>query len=93
MSELANAMQIVKGLALNVIKYPSGKYGFVGRVPMELAYVHADGSMPTPSEQKEIAEACNRGMVCKSLGIKTRVFDTENQARFAAARAGYEVVN
>ncbi len=27
----------MKAYALGVIKYPTGKFGFVGRVPMELA--------------------------------------------------------
>jgi hypothetical protein len=93
MSELQQAMKILKNMGLNVMKYPSGKYGFVGRVPAELAYIHADGSALTPSEQKDIAESQSPALTCKKYGIKTRVFETEQQARFAATRAGFEVIN
>lgn len=93
MSELANAMHIIRNLGLNVMRYPSGKYGFVGRVPADLAYVKQDGSTPTEDECREVAQASFRAMVCKRLGIKTRVFETEQQARDAAKAAGYSIVN
>lgn len=93
MSELAQAMKRIRNLGLNIIKYPSGKFGFVGRVPYELAYIHSDGHTPTMSEFRDIAQSSNPAMTCKKYGIKTLVFDTENEARFYAARAGFEVIN
>lgn len=93
MSELAHAMKIIGNMGLNVIKYPSGKFGFVGRVPMELAYIKADGTTPSESECKQIAESSNPAMVCKSFGIKTRVFDTEQEARDTARIYDCEILN
>ena len=92
MGELQQAMRVLGGLGLHVTQYPSGRWGFVGRVPAELAYQHADGSIPTESEQRDIAQSSLPAMTCKAYGIKTRVFETEQQARFAAARAGYQVL-
>jgi hypothetical protein len=93
MSELAHVMQIIGNLGLNVIRYPSGKYGFVGRVPADLAYVKTDGAIPSEDECREVAQASFRAMVCKRLGIKTRVFESEQAARDAAATAGYLIAN
>jgi hypothetical protein len=93
MSELANAIRMISNLGLNVTRYPSGKYGFVGRVPSDLAYVKEDGTTPTEQECQEVAQASFRAMVCKRLGIKTRVFETEEAAREAAKQAGYSVAN
>lgn len=93
MSELARGMQLIGNLGLNVIRYPSGKYGFVGRVPADLAYVKQDGTTPTPEECKEIAQSGFPGMVCKKLGIKARGFETEQAARDAAQAAGYSIAN
>jgi hypothetical protein len=93
MSELARAMHLIGNLGLNVMRYPSGKYGFVGRVPSDLAYIKEDGTTPTEDECKEVAQASFRAMVCKRLGIKTRVFETEQAARDAAKSAGYSICN
>lgn len=75
---------------LHIIKYPTGKYGFVGNVPSELAYIHIDGSKPTPSEFEDIR--LDPRIACKMYGIVTLVFDTENDALFTAARAGFQVI-
>jgi hypothetical protein len=74
---------------LSIIKYPSGRFGFVGSVPGVLAYVHADGSQPTPSELRDIAESSCPAMTMKAYGIKSRAFLTEQEARFVAARLGF----
>jgi hypothetical protein len=93
MGELAQAMQMIGRLGLNVIKYPSGKWGFVGRVPSDLAWIKQDGSTPTPEECNEVAQASFRAMVCKRLGIHTRTFTTEQEARDTAKAAGYSIDN
>jgi hypothetical protein len=78
---------------LHVIKFPSGKFGFVGSVPVILAYIHEDGHTPTPSEFQDIVQSSFPAMTMKTYGIKTRVFETEQEARFTAARAGFAVEN
>lgn len=93
MSELAQAMKMISNLGLNIIKYPSGKFGFVGHVPVELAYMHSDGSEPTETEYLVISRSSNPAIACKLYGIKTRVFESEQDARNAATRAGFEVIN
>lgn len=93
-TEMQQAIELLASdLGLNVIKYPSGKYGFVGRVPTDLAYIKQDGSTPTEDECKEIARSSFPAMVCKRLCIKTRVFETEQAARDAALTAGYSIRN
>jgi len=82
--------QAVVTAKLSIIKYPSGRFGFVGSaVPGVLAYVHADGSQPTPSELRDIAESSCPAMTMKAYGIKSRAFLTEQEARFVAARLGF----
>jgi len=93
MSELAQAVRLMGNLGLNVMRYPSGKFGFVGRVPSDLAYIKADGTTPTHEQCREIAQSSFPAMVCKHLGIKTRVFETEQSARDAARDAGYSIDN
>ena len=73
------------------MKYPSGKWGFVGHVPIELAYIHSDGHALTESEQKDIATASFPAMACKRYGVQKRIWDSEQGAIFAAARAGFKV--
>lgn len=62
-----------------VIKYPSGKYGFVGKVPASLAYEYdSEADVVTalrhgPGIARKIAEREGRT-------FKTRVWDTEEAA-------------
>jgi N12 class adenine-specific DNA methylase len=60
-----------------VIQAPSGKWGFVGRVPQDVAFVQDDGSDITQDQAKRIKIA-GPGFV---KGIKERLFDTEQAAR------------
>jgi hypothetical protein len=62
-----------------VIQYPSGRWGYVGRVPIELAYV--DGTT-----QEEIEQGKLFG---ERFGPKIRIFDTENEAIIFAKNLGY----
>ncbi len=70
---------------LHVIKYPSGRYGFVGRVPQVLAH---EGS----PEDLETARTAGPGLARKIAERNGRTFttlawDTEADAiAFAAAR-------
>jgi len=77
-------------LGLHVLQYPSGRFGFVGHVPMELAFQHEDGTAPNEQEQKELVQANIPSMVCKKYGLKTRTFATEQDAILAAWSAGFQ---
>lgn len=91
MSELANALQMVSALGLEVIKYPSGKFGFVGRVPTDIAWQMPDGSSVPEEIAADIMRACIRSYAMKAHGVTTRVFSTrEDAVRFAESR-GYKV--
>lgn len=73
-------MQTVLGAlpANQIIRFPSGRYGFVGRVDARLAYVTADGGVPTDA-QMAAARHCGPGIA----GLKTRSYATEEEARAA----------
>jgi len=66
---------------LHVIQYPNGKFGYVGKVPVEIGYID-----PTP-KQLEDAQFGER------FGPKQRRFDTQEDAIKYAEDRGYEVAN
>lgn len=74
---------------LHIIRYPSGRYGFVGRVPDVLAYDGAPEDLETarlsgPRIAQRIAE--REGRTFREL-----TWDSEQDARDAAAKAGYVI--
>lgn len=72
MNEWAQTKQILAGnLGCHLDKFPSGKYGFVGTVPV-IAY-YADGAT-----EKQIEDARKFG---ERFGPKRRIFETEQEAR------------
>lgn len=91
MSELSNALQMVSGLGLEVIKYPSGKFGFVGRVPADLAWQMADGSTVPDAIVAEIIRASIRSYAMKAYNVSTRVFVSREDAVNFAQSHGYTV--
>lgn len=76
MNELANLVNMKPITTCVLIDHPNGKWGFVGNVPVELAFVDA-----TP----ELLRAAKFGA---QFGPKTRVFDTAEEAAEAAAALG-----
>jgi hypothetical protein len=86
--ELANAMRMIGNLPLVLDQYPSGKWGFVGRVPFPLKYAKLDGSAITEAETAEILRSDSPARTAKYLGIKTLAWDTREQAERAAAEIG-----
>lgn len=75
-------------LPLSLIQYPSGKFGFVGRVPAVLAYVWEDES------DLQAAAQCGPGIARKiaernGRTFSTRVWDTEAEAIAARTAAGF----
>ena len=91
MSELRNALHMVSALGLEVIKYPSGKFGFVGRVPSDLAFQFADGSIVPDAIVAEITSACIRSYAMKAHNVSTRVFASREDATKFAQSRGYNV--
>lgn len=74
---------------LHIIKYPSGRYGFVGRVPAALAY-RGDADL------LEAAAQCGPGIARQIAERQGREFvslawDTEADARAEAVRLGFVV--
>jgi len=77
--------------ALSVIRYPSGRYGFVGRVPAVLAYEGSEEDMETaahygPGIARRIAS--RNGREFRALSWATR-----EDALAAAAAHGFDVHN
>jgi len=66
----------------NIIQYPSGRWGFVGRVSPKLAYVNKDGSELSESEVIALLSCSNPGFLAKGRTFNTRaeaiVFAIEN---------------
>ena len=88
MGELVGAMRMLSNLGLNVMQYPSGKWGFVGRVPAELAYTTTDENI-----LKEIVQSQSPAMTMKHYGVSKRVWENKAAAVADAEAAGYAVLN
>jgi hypothetical protein len=58
-----------------VIQFPNGKWGFVGKVSPELAFITKEGNKPS-EKQIEVAKHCGPGIV----GLKSRVWNTQEEA-------------
>jgi hypothetical protein len=71
-------MKMEKLPANNLIQYPGGRWGFVGRVNARLAYTRKDGSLLTDEDVKTLA-------TCQSPGLlfKCRSFATAEEAQKA----------
>lgn len=72
---------------LNIIQNPAGTYHFVGQVPVQLGWVHLDGS---PIERGNLIDE-QLVLPSKYRSIKTRVFKTHQDAYNAATDLGFEV--
>lgn len=82
----------MNNLGLHVIKYPSGKYGYVGSVPAELAYVTTAGSTPSPRVLEEVRQSSNPSWAMKQLGIKATCFESFEEAVNFAREKGHSIV-
>ena len=65
---------------LHIIQYPSGRFGFVGKVPVEIGYIDA-----TPEKLKAMRHGAR-------FGPKVRTFDTYQDALAFAESHGYSVM-
>lgn len=72
-----------------LMKYPSGRWGFVGAVPLSLAFIHKDGSEVSSEDAAKVA----------SFGIglfptiKPRSWETAQDAMNAAQAIGYHAAS
>jgi hypothetical protein len=69
-----------------LIQHPSGVWSFVGRVDARLSYLRKDGSQPSEEELRKAAQF-GPGL----MGLKTRVWATQEEAEQAAAELGIKV--
>lgn len=76
---------------LSIIKFPSGKFGFVGSVPKDLAIRHADGSKLSDAEFGRYSKTSCPAMVKKSEGYIEPVFDSKEAAIEFAKKEGFEI--
>lgn len=69
-----------------LIRYPSGRWGFVGRVDGRLAYTYKDGRLIDSSfDMDALVRASNPAMLAS-----TRAFETRQEAIDAAESLGLE---
>lgn len=68
---------------LSVIEYPSGSFGFVGSVPVQLAYVTKAGNTVTAEEVES-----QMRLPSNYRTIKTRTFASPDDAWREAKRLG-----
>jgi hypothetical protein len=78
-------------MGLHVLKFPSGKHGFVGTVPKDLAITHADGKPLSDLEFDTHKKSSNPAMSKRSNGYKEPTFDTREQAVAHAEKMGHKV--
>lgn len=83
-----NHLAAAKNVGLNVLQYPSGAWGFVGKVPVELAWTAKDGGAADPAEVKKAAQ-----FGARFGDVKTRTWATKEAAVADAQALGYDVVN
>ncbi len=76
---------------LSIIKYPSGRFGFVGKVPRDLAIRHRDNRTLTDAEFTEYASASNPSMIARARNYVVPVFNTHEAAIAFAREAGIEL--
>jgi len=86
MSEMAVALDIIRQLPDNVLqRYPTGRWGFAGRVRADLCYERKDGR---PLTEADIDNGRSFGP--RLAGLKRRTWPTREAAELA--RGGYEEV-
>lgn len=72
---------------LSIIETPTGRFVFVGSVPGSLGYVDAATGEDATEEQLQRA----RSFGPRIAGVKSRAFETRDEAVAFAAAHGYEV--
>lgn len=73
---------------LSIIQYPSGRFGFVGSVPKDLAIRHRDNRTLSDAEFAEFARSSNPALVKRARNYIEPVFNTREEAVEFAREAG-----
>lgn len=76
---------------LSIIQYPSGRFGFVGSVPKDLAIRHRDNRTLTDAEFEEYRTASNPAMIKRSRNYVEPVFNEYADAVEFARNAGFSL--
>jgi hypothetical protein len=76
-----------KNLGCHVIKFPSGRWGYVGNVPANL------GDVVPASTSDVMGGRAHRNAAGELVTIKLRSFPTEPEARAFAAAQGATLAN
>ena len=77
-------------LGLHILKNPAGTFHFVGRVPLDLAFI-ADDPQDAMDAAKFGAGLIRKRAEREGRVFKTRTFATEQEAREFAVSLGYKV--
>jgi len=82
MGELSHAMHMAKNVGLSIIQYPSGRFGFAGKVPLHLAFEYSDMKYVDMARQHGLSLAQS---IAKKEGgfITSRAFETREAAEAA----------
>jgi len=73
---------------LSIIQYPSGRFGFVGSVPKDLAVRHHDNRILTDSEFEEYRTASNPSLILRRHNYIVPIFNEYAEAIEFAREAG-----
>lgn len=73
-----------------LIQFPSGRWGFRGRVPIALSYTYKDGS---PLSDEDVRNVQQHGAGLFKKRIQNVVFETAEDALDAAREIGIEPEN
>ncbi len=76
---------------LSIIQYPSGRWGFVGSVPKDLAIRHRDNRTLSDAEFREYSQASNPSMVKRRCNYVEPVFNTREDAVAFALESGVTI--
>lgn len=82
MTEMQQALAVISSFrTATAIQYPSGRWGLVGKVPIDLLYTMADGS-PLTEKMIEGIRHCGAGLYRKR--IRSVTFASKEEAEIAA---------
>ena len=69
MSELAYAMRIIKKMPTAIQRFPTGAYGFVGAIPIELTEESRHGTPQFPPSRQSVVFATEQEAIDALLNI------------------------
>ena len=76
---------------LSIIQFPSGRFGFVGSVPKDLAIRHRDNRTLSDAEFKEYSQSSNPAMQKRIKNYVEPVFNSRDEAHEFARESGFEL--